>query len=140
MAGFQMFIDAESAPLLESARVDFIGLGGGGFKIENPTPVWTDDRSRQVAKVILEQINPAIALHSGSITLSDVKDDTVYIRMQGGCQGCGAAGITLKMGIERQIKEAVPSIKQVVDITDHAKGSSPYYQPDETGESPVVQT
>ena len=57
-----------------------------------------------------------------------VEDDTAYLRMGGGCQGCGMAKTTMSQGIEVAIKEAVPEILRVVDVTDHAGGSNPYYQ------------
>jgi Fe/S biogenesis protein NfuA len=135
---FHLFIDAESARLLEGATIDFGGLGAGGFKIDNPNPVWEDDTARRVAEVIHKQINPAVAMHSGEITLVDVRDNTVYIRMQGGCQGCGLAGITLREGIEKQIRQQVPEIAGIVDITKHEQGENPYYAPDQAGTSPVA--
>lgn len=135
---FHLFIDPESARLLEGATIDFGGLGAGGFKIDNPNPVWEDDTARRVAEVIHEQINPAVAMHSGEITLVDVRDNTVYIRMQGGCQGCGLAGITLREGIEKQIRQQVPKIAGIVDITKHEQGENPYYAPDQAGTSPVA--
>ena len=136
---FQVLIDPASAPHLQGAVIDFSGLEQGSFKIDNPNPVWTDDKSRRVAEVIAQRINPGVAAHSGSITLVDVKDNRVYIRMQGGCQGCGLAGVTLRLGIEKAIREAVPEIEGVVDVTEHEKGRSPYYAPGEAGESPVAQ-
>ncbi|PYN13654.1 MAG: iron-sulfur cluster assembly accessory protein, partial [Candidatus Rokuibacteriota bacterium] len=57
----------------------------------------------------------------------DVKDSVVYLQMGGGCQGCGAADITLKAGIERLIKEELPEITEVLDTTDHAAGENPFY-------------
>ena len=79
-------------------------------------------------QVLLEtRINPAIAAHGGYITLIDVKDDTAYVEMAGGCQGCGMADATLKQGVEVEIKTAVPSIARVLDVTDHAGGTNPYY-------------
>jgi Fe/S biogenesis protein NfuA len=48
--------------------------------------------------------------------------------MGGGCQGCGAADITLKSGIERLIKEELPEVAEVLDTTDHSSGTNPYYQ------------
>ena len=71
------------------------------------------------------------------ITLIDVKPDTVYIRLEGGCQGCGMADVTLKNGIETAIRQAVPSIIAVLDVTDHAGGENPYYQPGKGGASPL---
>jgi Fe/S biogenesis protein NfuA len=137
--GFEVFVDPESAPHLEGAEVDFAGLAGGGFKIENPNPVWEDDMSRAVAKVIAEKINPGVAAHSGRITLVDVKNGEALIRMQGGCQGCGLAGVTLRMGVEKAIKEEVPEIERVVDITEHEEGQTPYYT-GSAGQSPVAQS
>ncbi len=65
----------------------------------------------------------------GYIELIDVKDNTVYIQMSGGCQGCGAADVTLKAGIERMIKEEIPEVREILDVTDHAAGQNPYYSP-----------
>src|SRR5947208_8722198 len=59
----------------------------------------------RVQELLDTAINPAVAGHGGYIELIDVKDSTAYIRMAGGCQGCGAADVTLKAGIERMIFE-----------------------------------
>jgi Fe/S biogenesis protein NfuA len=134
---FAVFVDPSSAGHLDGAVIDFGGLGGGGFKIDNPNPVWEDDTSRRVAEVIETQINPAVAAHSGRITLVDVKDNVAYVRMQGGCQGCGMAGVTLRQGIERQLRGQVPEIEGVVDVTSHEQGTNPYYAPGQSGRSPV---
>lgn len=83
----------------------------------------------KVQRLLSEQINPGVASHGGFVELIDVENNTVYLRMGGGCQGCGAADITLKMGIERMIREEVPQIYQVLDVTDHAAGQNPYYSP-----------
>ena len=80
-----------------------------------------------------DSVNPAVAAHGGHIALVDVQDDTVYIRLEGGCQGCGMADVTLKQGVEVEIRRAVPSIRSVLDVTDHAGGSNPYYQPGKGG-------
>ena len=84
---------------------------------------------KAVAEILETQINPAVAAHGGHITLVDVEGDTVYIRLEGGCQGCGMADVTLKQGVEVEIKCAVPSIAHVLDVTDHQDGDNPYYQP-----------
>ncbi len=89
-----------------------------------------------IQKLLAEQINPAVAAHGGHISLVDVQDDTVYIRLEGGCQGCGMADVTLKQGIEEQIKQTVPQIATVLDVTDHAGGDNPYYQPGKMDMSP----
>jgi Fe/S biogenesis protein NfuA len=138
--GFQVFIDPESAPNLKGATVDFVdGIHESGFKIDNPNPPWTDPKARAVQELIDTQINPTVAMHGGHVTLLDVKDDTAYIALGGGCQGCGMADVTLKQGIEVMIREAVPEILRIVDTTDHAAGTNPYYQPSKGGQSPLVQ-
>jgi Fe/S biogenesis protein NfuA len=132
--GFKVFVDPESAPKLTGATVDFVeGIYESGFKIENPNAVWSDPKAAAVQQVIDTQINPGVAAHGGHITLLDVKDDVAYIALGGGCQGCGMADVTLKQGIEVMIKEAVPEIRQIIDTTDHAGGSNPYFQPSKGG-------
>ena len=87
------------------------------------------DLTTRVQELLDSTINPAVAGHGGFVQLIDVKDNRVYLQMGGGCQGCGAADITLKSGIERLIKEELPEVEEILDATDHAAGSNPYYQP-----------
>ena len=83
----------------------------------------------RVQELIDTMINPAVAGHGGVVELIDVQDNRVYLQMGGGCQGCGAADITLKAGIERLIKEELPEVTEVLDTTDHGSGANPYYTP-----------
>jgi Fe-S cluster biogenesis protein NfuA len=83
----------------------------------------------KVQQVLDEMINPGVAAHGGFVELLDVQDDNIFIRMGGGCQGCGAADVTLKMGIERLIREQVPQVREILDTTDHASGTNPFYAP-----------
>jgi Fe/S biogenesis protein NfuA len=82
----------------------------------------------RVQQVLSEQVNPAIAAHGGGAELVSVDGTIAYLRLFGGCQGCGLAQVTLKQGIERIILESIPELSQVVDVTDHASGDDPYYQ------------
>jgi Fe/S biogenesis protein NfuA len=82
----------------------------------------------QIQQVLTEQINPAIAGHGGAAELVSVDGTVAYMRLSGGCQGCGMASVTLKQGIERILMEAIPEVTEVVDVTDHAGGDNPYYQ------------
>jgi Fe/S biogenesis protein NfuA len=84
--------------------------------------------SQRVMQVIDQQINPAIAAHGGSAELVAVEDETAYVRLGGGCVGCGMATVTLGQGIEVAILDAVPEVRAVVDVTDHASGTNPYYE------------
>ena len=128
---FNVLVDAESAPDLKGAVIDYVDdLNASGFNIENPnTPAWDDPKAQKIQELIDERINPAVAAHGGQIELLNVDDDSIYIHMGGGCQGCGMANVTLKHGIEAMIQEVFPEIKNVVDTTDHASGTNPYYSP-----------
>jgi Fe-S cluster biogenesis protein NfuA len=93
------------------------------------TPGLGTPQGLMVQRLLDEEINPAVASHGGYISLVDVAEDVVYIRLEGGCQGCGMADVTLKQGIEASILRQMPEIQAVRDTTDHAGGSNPYYQP-----------
>jgi Fe/S biogenesis protein NfuA len=134
--GFEVLVDKETVPNLRGSTLDFVdGIQESGFKIDNPNPLWHEPLAQKVQEVIDSRINPGIASHGGFVVLLDVKDDTAYIQLGGGCQGCGMVDVTLKQGIEVMIKEAVPEIKQIIDSTDHAGGKNPYYQPSKGGPS-----
>jgi len=96
------------------------------FKARIPS---SDYIKEKVHELLETQINPAVAMHGGYIELLDVIDNNVYIRMGGGCQGCGMADVTLKAGVEELIRENIPAVGQILDTTDHAAGTNPYYSP-----------
>jgi Fe/S biogenesis protein NfuA len=135
VGSFKVIIDAESAPNLQGAT---LGFYDDGFKIENPNAGWTDPKAIAIQKLLDELINPALAEHGGYVALIDVKDDVAYVAFSGGCQGCGMADVTLKQGIEAVITDEVAGIREVIDVTDHASGTHPYYQPGKGGESPLA--
>jgi Fe/S biogenesis protein NfuA len=125
-----VFVDPASADDLRGARVDLdASTFGGAVVIHNPNEGWSDPLAIRVQQVLDTVINPGIASHGGYIDLLDVRDQTAYIQMGGGCQGCGLADVTLKQGVEVAIRGAVPEIVAIVDTTDHASGTNPYYQP-----------
>ncbi len=86
------------------------------------------DLRPRVQKVIDAEINPVIAGHGGGVTIVDVRDNVVYLQMWGGCQGCGLADLTLKHGVEAVLRDAVPEIGEIIDLTDHAAGVHPYHK------------
>ena len=83
----------------------------------------------KVQKILDEMINPAVAGHGGFVELLEVKEKVVFLMLGGGCQGCGMVNVTLKQGIEATLRDEIPQIAGVVDQTDHAGGTNPYYQP-----------
>ncbi len=79
-------------------------------------------------QVVDTMINPAIAAHGGRAEIAGVEDGTAYVRLGGGCQGCGMASVTLSQGIEATLIEMVPELSKVIDVTDHSGGDNPYYE------------
>lgn len=83
---------------------------------------------RERVQVVLDtEINPAVGQHGGFVRLIDVRENTVFIQMGGGCQGCGMAHMTLRNGVETSIRRSVPEVGAIFDTTDHASGRNPYY-------------
>jgi Fe/S biogenesis protein NfuA len=131
-------VPAGSAEDVRGATLDLVG---GGMVLQNPNsppppapsvPAPEGDLSGEVAQRILqvleEQINPQIASHGGRADLVAVEEPIAYLRLSGGCQGCGMAAATLSQGIEVAIIDAVPEIAEIVDVTDHAGGTNPYFE------------
>jgi len=127
--GLTIVLDPESATDLAGAIIQLDpAVTGGGLRIENPNEGWQDPVARAVQEVIDRQINPGVGSHGGQVTLVDVKDGTAFMRFGGGCQGCSAVNVTLKQGVETAVRNAVPSVTAIVDVTDHEAGENPYYQ------------
>lgn len=72
-----------------------------------------------IEKVFEEAIRPALASHGGDATVVKVEAGKVYVELQGGCRGCPGARMTMKSGIEKLLKEQVPGVDEVIDVTDH---------------------
>ena len=126
--GITVRIAARSVQYLDGSTLDFKEtLMGGGFSFENPNPMWVDELSQKVAEIINNEVNPAVASHGGVVELVGVDENKAIIAFGGGCQGCGMADVTLKQGVEVMIKEKVPEIVEVIDSTDHAAGTNPFY-------------
>lgn len=81
----------------------------------------------QVRQLLEQVINPAIAAHGGFAEFVGLEGDVAYVRLGGGCQGCSMSKATVTAGIEQTLKEHIPSIERVVDVTDHETGENPYY-------------
>jgi Fe-S cluster biogenesis protein NfuA len=92
---------------------------------------------KEVQQILASRVNPGVATHGGQVELVDVKGTAVYLRLSGGCQGCGAANVTLKQGIEKAIKSRIPEVTDVIDVTDHSKGKNPFYRTKRSDGSPL---
>ena len=91
-------------------------------------PELTGELAEKVQTVLESQINPAIASHGGVAQLVGVEGKDIYLKLGGGCQGCGMAQVTLTQGIETSLREAIPEIGNIIDATDHASGDNPYFE------------
>ena len=96
-------------------------------QFDSTIPAESEIREK-VQTLLDKEVNPALGMHGGWVELIDVKKNSVFLRLGGGCQGCGSANLTLKMGIERVIREQIPEVGEILDTTDHAAGRNPYYQ------------
>lgn len=91
-------------------------------------PVPSDEEIKKIVDEMFEtEINPAIASHGGFVECVAVKNGQVMLRLAGGCQGCASSSMTLRYGIERSIRDRIPGVGEVVDVTDHSAGVNPYY-------------
>ncbi len=71
---------------------------------------------REKVVAALEKVRPALQADGGDVELVDVKDGVVTVRLTGACGGCPMSGMTLKMGVERVVREEVPEIKELVAV------------------------
>ena len=143
--GLPVVIPSASVDRLRGAVLDLDGEGNPpGMVIRNPNhpplspavgtrnlpPVdLSGDVAQRVIQALEQRVNPAIAAHGGRADLVAVEQSTAYLRLGGGCAGCGMASVTLSQGIEVTLRELIPEVTRVVDVTDHASGTNPYYQP-----------
>jgi len=132
-----LIIPVDSIDSLRGATLDLPSSGNQqGLVLRNPNrpdPLsgmhieLSGTTEEKVRQLLDGQINPALAMHGGYAALDRVEDDKAYVTMGGGCQGCAVSAMTLREGIARSIKEAIPEVSEVVDVTDHALGENPYY-------------
>ena len=138
--GFTLLLAGADAPALEDAVVDFVErVNESGFEVRTPgaeqegaeaaSPKGPPqgELADRVRELLDRQVNPGIAAHGGVIELAEVKGTEIYLEMSGGCQGCAMSRMTLRQGVEKMLRQAIPEITEVHDVTDHTSGANPYY-------------
>ena len=128
--GIDLYLDSKSASYLQGATLDYVeGLSGAGLQFDNPnqTPLASNPLAGRVQEVLDDRINPGLASHGGNVSLVAIEDSRVVLSFGGGCQGCGMVDVTLKDGVSAQLRQQIPEISEVVDVTDHSAGENPYY-------------
>ncbi|MDO8271483.1 MAG: Fe-S biogenesis protein NfuA [Gammaproteobacteria bacterium] len=134
-ASFNAYLEQRSIPYLKDAVVDYAKDSmGGQLTIKAPNsrlPQIGQDSSLEdrVNYVLYNEINPSLAAHGGAVTLEEIFDGTVAVlKFGGGCQGCGMVDLTLKEGVEKTLREKIPELTEVRDITDHTKRDNAYFK------------
>ena len=141
--GMRVAVPGPSVDRLRGARLE---VEDGGLVLVNPNtpsaaerlpsvpePVLAQgldgDVAQRIIKVLDTQINPAIASHGGRADLVAMDDQAMvaYLSLSGGCQGCAMSRATLANGIETSLRDEIPELTGVIDVTDHASGVTPYY-------------
>ena len=139
-------VPAASIERLRGARLEFSEEGGGGLVMVNPNVPKPQEIAPGVPEEVLAQgiegplalqaiavleadVNPSIASHGGRADLVaiDEVNGVAYLALSGGCQGCAMSRQTLSNGIEVMLKEQIPAITDIIDVTDHAVGENPFY-------------
>ena len=112
------------AAVPEVTGIRVIGPGG------KPPSAATGGLADRVRRVLDAEINPAIAAHRGRVVLAGVDQGWVRVRLEGGCQGCSLAEVTLRQGIEPLLRASVPDMVGLIDATDHEAGTAPFFSPE----------
>lgn len=135
MEKLRVYVEAMSIPYLEESKIDFAkDRMGGQLTIKAPNakmPKVTADSpvEERIKYLLYTEINPGLASHGGEVSLVDFTDDGVAVlEFGGGCQGCSAVDMTLKDGVEATLKEKIPEITGVRDVTDHTDTENAYFK------------
>ncbi len=139
-------VPSDSVERLRGARLEWSTEGDGGLVLVNPNVPAPEEAAPGVPPAVLEAgiagplgtrvvavldkvVNPAIAGHGGRADLVAIDEEggVAYLRLSGGCQGCAMSRMTLTQGIETSLRDEVPEVTRVVDVTDHGGGDNPYY-------------
>jgi Fe/S biogenesis protein NfuA len=143
--GITVVLPLESAELLQGSTLDMsrdllnpglvvtnpnkppVAPANPGIRVPSPEEL-TGSVEARVRHILDTYVAPSIAAHGGTAELVAVEGSAAYLRLGGGCQGCGQAAATLSQGIKVAITQSVPEITEIVDVTDHANGTNPYFE------------
>jgi Fe-S cluster biogenesis protein NfuA len=94
------------------------------------SPPGAADLAEAARRVLDAEVNPAIAAHRGRVTVTGADRGWIRIRLEGGCQGCSLAEVTVRQGIEPLLRVRLPAMTGLVDVTDHEAGTGPFFSPE----------
>ncbi len=128
VAGILVFSERKNVSYLEGTIIEI--NEDGDLEARNPQlsiSKLSGSLEDQIQLMLDEQVNPMLASHGGNVMLEGIKDSSAYVRFGGGCQGCSMIDTTVKQGVEVMLKEAIPELVGVFDVTDHSEGESPFF-------------
>ena len=114
-AHIRSFLEKENMDIPELPQVDQKELEDSG-------------EIQAIKNILRTQVAPALGAHGGSVEVVNFQEGVLYLRFGGGCQGCSQISQTVKHGVEALLKRSVPTIKSIVDVTDHDQGDNPYFK------------
>ena len=131
--GFDAYIYKSHFEYLEDSEVS-LKDDGSGKKISfhaphsrGVKPGGDSSLSDRIKYTIESDVNPSLASHRGFVDLVEITGDMdVVLNFGGGCQGCSSVKVTLKNGVEAQLKAIHPEIRNILDATDHSKKENSY--------------
>ena len=131
--GFSAFIDESNNQYLSDSHVA-LKVDGTNKKLTITAPNAKGDAPKDDAPLeekvlftIVTEVNPSLASHGGFVDLVEItKKNEVVLNFGGGCQGCSSVNLTLKDGVEKQLKALYPEISAVLDATDHSYKENAY--------------
>ncbi|TVP78673.1 MAG: hypothetical protein EA352_01685 [Gemmatimonadales bacterium] len=104
--------------------------GAASTRVRSTPPKGDPELVSAVLRELENRVNPLVESHGGAVHLLAVTEAGVaQVEMSGGCQGCAAARGTLEDVVARILRKAVPALTGVTDVTDHAAGEAPWFQP-----------
>ena len=116
--------------LAAQIRAAVPGVNAVRLASADPAPAKPGDLAEAARAVLDAEINPAIAAHRGRVTVAGVTGGWVRVRLDGGCQGCSLAEVTLRQGIEPLLRARLPQLTGLIDVTDHEAGTEPFFSPE----------
>jgi Fe-S cluster biogenesis protein NfuA len=88
------------------------------------------DLGSAAQRILDAEVNPPIAAHRGHVRVDSADGGWIRIRLEGGCQGCSLAEVTIRQGIEPLLRARLPGMTGVTDVTDHEAGTDPFFSPE----------
>ena len=111
-----------AVPGITAVRLAAPGTGPAG-----PAREAGEDLAGAASRIIDAEVNPAIAAHRGHVTVTGADHGWIRIRLDGGCQGCALAEMTVRQGIEPLLRARLPAFTGLIDVTDHEAGTDPFF-------------